>query len=63
LLQTLCGTLVGGSSLSALVIQNELIPFWPIDTQLPQEGSGYCYIIVLLQDMWEQPTLARHCLW
>jgi hypothetical protein len=27
LLQTLCGTLVGGSSLSALVIQNELIPF------------------------------------
>ncbi len=25
LLQTLCGTLVGGSSLSALVIQNELM--------------------------------------
>jgi hypothetical protein len=51
LLQTLCGILVGGSSLSALVIQNELIPFWPIDIQLPQDGSGYCYIIVLLQDM------------
>jgi hypothetical protein len=27
LLQTLCETLVGGSSLSALVIQNALIPF------------------------------------
>ncbi len=51
LLQTLCGTLVGGSSLSAPLIQNELIPFQPIDIQLPQEGSGYCYIIVLLQDM------------
>jgi predicted GIY-YIG superfamily endonuclease len=33
------------------VIQNELIPFRPIDIQLPQEGSGYCYIIVSLQDM------------
>jgi hypothetical protein len=51
LLQTLCGTLVGGSSLSALVIQHELILFRPIDIQLPQEGSGYCYIIVSLQDM------------
>ncbi len=49
--QTLCGTLVGGSSLGAPVIQNELILFWPLDIQLPQEGSGYCYIIVLLQDM------------
>jgi predicted GIY-YIG superfamily endonuclease len=28
-----------------------LIPFRPIDIQLPQEGSGYCYIIVSLQDM------------
>jgi hypothetical protein len=27
LLQKLCGTLVGGSSLGAPVIQNELIPF------------------------------------
>jgi hypothetical protein len=47
----LCGTLVGGSSLSAPVIQNELIPFRPIDIQLPQEGSGYYINIVLLQDM------------
>jgi hypothetical protein len=51
LLQILCGTLVGGSSLIAPVIQNELILFRPIDIQLPQEGSGYCYIIVSLQDM------------
>jgi hypothetical protein len=43
--------MVGGSSLGALVIQNELILFQPIDIWLLQEGSGYCYIIVLLQDM------------
>jgi hypothetical protein len=51
LLQMLCGTLVGGSSLNAPVIQNKLIAFRPIDIQLLQEGSGYCYIIVSLQDM------------
>jgi hypothetical protein len=51
MLQTLCGTLVGGCSLSAPVIQNDLIPFWPIDIQLLQEGYGYCYTIVSLQDM------------
>jgi hypothetical protein len=33
------------------VIQNGLIPFRPIDIQLLQEGSGYCYIFALLQDM------------
>jgi hypothetical protein len=31
LLQKLCGTSIGGSSLGALVIQNELIPFQPLD--------------------------------
>jgi predicted GIY-YIG superfamily endonuclease len=47
----LCGTLVGGSSLIAPVIQNKLILFQPIDIQLQQEGSGYCYIIVSLRNM------------
>jgi hypothetical protein len=59
LLQMLCGLLVGGSSLGAPVIQNELIPFQPIDIQLPQEGSGHCYIVFF----YRIHTLARHCPW
>jgi hypothetical protein len=33
------------------MMQNELIPFWRIDIQLLQEGSAYCYIIILLLDI------------
>lgn len=48
LLRNLCGETIGDN---IVVIRNHLIPFRPIDIQLPQEGSGYCYIIVSLQDM------------
>jgi hypothetical protein len=33
------------------IMQNELIPCWRIDIQLPWEGSAYCYIISSLLDI------------
>jgi predicted GIY-YIG superfamily endonuclease len=51
LLTTLCGSSRDGMALDAPFVRNDIIPFRPIDIQLPQEGSGYCYIIVSLQDM------------
>jgi predicted GIY-YIG superfamily endonuclease len=50
LLGVLCGHRGATPELSAPVIRNELIPFRPIDVQLPQESSGYCYIILSLQN-------------
>jgi hypothetical protein len=33
------------------MMQNELIPIWHIDVQLPRERSAYCYIIISLLDI------------
>jgi predicted GIY-YIG superfamily endonuclease len=50
LLSVLCGQSMADDALSSPAIHNELIPFCPIDVQLPQDGSGFCYIVVSLQD-------------
>jgi predicted GIY-YIG superfamily endonuclease len=50
LLGVLCGRNASGNALAAPVIRNHLMPFRPIDVMLPQDGTGFCYIIVSLQD-------------
>jgi predicted GIY-YIG superfamily endonuclease len=50
LLDVLCGDATRHPLQPPPVVRNDIIPFRPMDVQLPQEGSGYCYIIVSLQN-------------
>ena len=59
LLDVLCNGSTEDASLQAPVVHNSTLPFRPMDVQLPQEGSGYCYMLVSIRD--QKTTYIGQC--
>lgn len=50
LLDKLCGIAQHNSTFSGTTIDQSIHPFRPMDVMIPQDGGGYCYILLSLQD-------------